>query len=60
MKAEEVADEMRRRDMDALRVQEQKRFYEIAHARARELDVYMESFRRDIIEKSRLSSLSSI
>jgi hypothetical protein len=37
--------------MDEKRIEEQKRFYEIARQRAKELDVYMERFRRDIVEK---------
>ena len=49
---DEKLDEVRRKDMDNARVQEQKRFYEIAQQRARELDVYMESFRREIVEDS--------
>lgn len=47
---EEKIDEERRREMDNIRITEQRRFYEIARQRARELDVYMESFRRGIVE----------
>lgn len=48
-------DDVRRRvEMDEKRMQEQRRFYEIAKARARELDVHMEKFRRDIVERSKL------
>ena len=43
--------------MDEIRVEEQRRFYEIARQRARELDVYMESFRRDIVESSKFDSV---
>lgn len=50
---EELADVQRRKDMDAIRIEEQKKFYEIARQRAAELDVYMERFRRDIVEKSK-------
>lgn len=46
-----------RKLLDQLRVEEQKRFYEIARKRAMELDVYMEEFRRNIIESNGLSKL---
>ena len=49
---EELLDKNRRKEMDEKRIEEQKRFYEIARERARELDVYMERFRRDIVESS--------
>jgi hypothetical protein len=49
---EELIDVNRRKEMDAVRIEEQKRFYEIARQRAAELDVYMEQFRRDIVESS--------
>ena len=52
---EELLDVQRRKDMDAIRIEEQKRFYEIARQRAAELDVYMEKFRRDIVESSKCS-----
>ena len=52
---EELEDLQRRKDMDEKRIEEQKRFYEIARERARELDIYMERFRRDIVERSMLS-----
>lgn len=51
---EEKIDEERRREMDKIRIKEQRRFYEIARQRARELDVYMESFRREIVEASKI------
>ena len=54
---EELTDVQRRRDMDRKRMEEQQRFYEIARQRARELDVYMEKFRRDIVERNGLSKL---
>lgn len=38
----DVEDIARRKAMDEKRVEEQKRFYEIARKRAAELDVYME------------------
>jgi hypothetical protein len=50
---EELIDIQRRKGMDAIRIEEQKRFYEIARQRAAELDVYMEKFRRDIVESSK-------
>lgn len=53
---EERLDEDRRRAMDEIRLDEQRRFYELARERARELDVYMESFRRDIVESSTVSN----
>jgi hypothetical protein len=49
---EERRDLERRKAMDEKRVEEQIKFYEIARQRARELDVYMEQFRRDIVERS--------
>ena len=49
---EEFGDIKRRKDMDQKRLEEQQRFYEVARQRARELDVYMEKFRRDIVESS--------
>ncbi|KAH8820347.1 hypothetical protein F5884DRAFT_816207 [Xylogone sp. PMI_703] len=54
---EDVQDIVRRKMMDDRRVEEQKKFYEIARKRAAELDVYMEQFRRDIVEKNGLTSL---
>jgi len=49
---DEMLDIGLRMDMDQKRVEEQKQFYEIAQQRARELDVHMEKFRRDIVESS--------
>ncbi|KAJ5692643.1 hypothetical protein N7462_002066 [Penicillium macrosclerotiorum] len=54
---EELVDVWRRKEMDAVRIEEQKRFYEIARQRAAELDVYMEKFRRDIVESNGLTKL---
>jgi hypothetical protein len=54
---EELIDVERRKGMDAIRIEEQKRFYEIARQRAAELDVYMEKFRRDIVESNGLTKL---
>lgn len=50
---EELIDIQRRKEMDAARVEEQRKFYEIARQRAAELDVYMERFRREIVERSK-------
>jgi hypothetical protein len=41
-KDDDVEDIVRRKHMDEKRVEEQKKFYEIARKRAAELDVYME------------------
>ncbi|PYI01121.1 hypothetical protein BO78DRAFT_411711 [Aspergillus sclerotiicarbonarius CBS 121057] len=56
---EEKLDMQKRKDVDAVRIEEQKRFYEIARARAAELDAYMENFRRDIVESNGLTKLFS-
>ncbi|KAI0996609.1 hypothetical protein K3495_g11574 [Podosphaera aphanis] len=53
----DVTDISRRNLMDQKRIEEQKQFYEIARKRAAELDVYMEQFRRDIIESNGLTRL---
>ncbi|TVY24593.1 PX domain-containing protein [Lachnellula hyalina] len=53
----DVEDIARRKAMDEKRVEEQKKFYEIARKRAAELDVYMEQFRRDIVEDNGLTKL---
>lgn len=54
---EEEVDIQRRKDLDAKRIEEQRQFYEIAQKRAQELDVYMEQFRRDIVESNGLTKL---
>ncbi|RAL62782.1 hypothetical protein DID88_004624 [Monilinia fructigena] len=54
---EDVEDVERRRLMDEKRIVEQKQFYEIARKRAAELDIYMEEFRRDIVERNGLTKL---
>ena len=56
---EELLDVDKRKAMDTVRIEEQKRFYEIARQRAAELDGYMEKFRRDIVESSKLTHSSS-
>ncbi|KAL4782048.1 hypothetical protein BJX76DRAFT_349668 [Aspergillus varians] len=54
---EEILDMEKRKEVDAIRIEEQRRFYEIAQQRAAELDVYMEKFRRDIVESNGLTKL---
>lgn len=54
---EEREDVENRKEMDARRLEEQQQFYEIARKRAAELDVYMEKFRRSIVESNGLSKL---
>ncbi|KAJ5114891.1 hypothetical protein NUU61_000650 [Penicillium alfredii] len=54
---EEMIDVQKRKEMDAARIEEQRKFYEIARQRAAELDVYMENFRRDIVESNGLTKL---
>lgn len=56
---EEMDDVENRKEMDARRLDEQQKFYEIARKRAAELDVYMEKFRRSIVESNGLSKLFS-
>jgi hypothetical protein len=48
----EITDTERRKELDERRIRDQKQFYEVARARAAELDVHMEKFRRDIVERS--------
>ncbi len=45
----DVEDIARRKAMDEKRVEEQRRFYEVARKRAAELDVYMEQYVRPSI-----------
>lgn len=52
---EELMDIERRKQLDAKRIEDQSKFYEIARKRAQELDVYMEKFRRDIVESSKFN-----
>ncbi|GJN77665.1 PX domain-containing protein [Purpureocillium lilacinum] len=54
---EDVDDIVRRKAIDEKRIEEQKKFYEIARKRAAELDEYMEQFRRDIVESHGLTML---
>ncbi|PHH77868.1 hypothetical protein CDD82_3312 [Ophiocordyceps australis] len=54
---DDIEDIMRRRAVDEKRIEEQKKFYEIARRRAAELDEYMEQFRRDIVERNGLTML---
>lgn len=53
----DVHDIEQRKVMDEKRMEEQKQFYEIARKRAAELDVYMEDFRREVIEANGLTKL---
>ncbi|TDZ12817.1 PX domain-containing protein [Colletotrichum spinosum] len=53
----DIDDIDRRKAVDELRIEEQKRFYEIARKRAAELDIYMEEFRQEIVERNGLTSL---
>ncbi|KAI8632361.1 hypothetical protein F5Y19DRAFT_492183 [Xylariaceae sp. FL1651] len=53
----DVDDIHQRKAVDAKRMEEQKEFYEIARKRAAELDVYMEKFRQDIVERNGLTKL---
>lgn len=54
---EEMQDVERRKVMDEKRLEEQRRFFEVARERARELDVHMEKFRRKVIERNGLRDL---
>ena len=54
---EEQEDIDRRKVMDEKRLEEQRRFFEVARERARELDVHMEKFRRKVIERNGLRDL---
>ncbi|KKY38314.1 putative px domain-containing protein [Diaporthe ampelina] len=54
---EDVTDIMRRKSVDAKRMDEQKQFYEIARKRAAELDIYMEQFRQEIVDANGLTKL---
>ncbi|KAL9082839.1 MAG: hypothetical protein Q9165_008767 [Trypethelium subeluteriae] len=54
---EERQDIRRRMEMDEKRIEEQRQFFEIARERAKELDVHMEKFRRDVVENNGLSKL---
>ncbi|KAH9909378.1 succinate flavoprotein subunit [Xylariomycetidae sp. FL2044] len=54
---EDVDDIMRRKAVDEKRMEEQRQFYDVAKKRAAELDVYMEQFRQDIVERNGLTML---
>lgn len=56
---EELEDVGRRKEMDERRLEDQRRFYDIARQRAAELDTYMEQFRRNIVESNGLTKLFS-
>ncbi|KAL2756436.1 hypothetical protein ACRALDRAFT_1063620 [Sodiomyces alcalophilus JCM 7366] len=53
----DVEDIANRKAVDEQRIEEQKKFYEIARKRAAELDIYMEQFRRDVVERNGLTKL---
>nr|POF26387.1 px domain-containing protein [Quercus suber] len=55
--SEEMQDVDRRNFMDEKRLEEQRRFFEVARERARELDVHMEKFRRKVIERNGIRDL---
>ncbi|KAI0194554.1 hypothetical protein F4808DRAFT_453048 [Astrocystis sublimbata] len=55
--AEDLEDINQRKAVDAKRMEEQKEFFEIARKRAADLDVYMEQFRQDIVERNGLTKL---
>ncbi|KAK9461130.1 uncharacterized protein V1516DRAFT_624961 [Lipomyces oligophaga] len=52
---DEKLDIKRRADADALRLEEQYKFLQIASQRARDFDVYMAEFKRDLIQRDGLS-----
>ncbi|GAW15971.1 hypothetical protein ANO14919_053930 [Xylariales sp. No.14919] len=54
---EDIDDIHQRKAVDAKRMEEQREFFEIARKRAAELDVYMEQFRQDIVERNGLTKL---
>lgn len=49
LKDEDYVDIMRRKSVDEKRVEEQKKFYEIARKRAAELDIYMEQYVQNVL-----------
>ncbi|KAK4540771.1 hypothetical protein LTR36_008848 [Oleoguttula mirabilis] len=53
----EQADIAARKTMDEKRLAEQRRFFDLARARAAALDVHMEAFRRKVIERNGLRDL---
>ncbi|CAN8098907.1 unnamed protein product [Discula destructiva] len=54
---EDCDDILKRKAVDEKRVEEQKKFYEIARKRAAELDIYMEQFRQEIVNANGLTRL---
>ncbi|KAB8356379.1 hypothetical protein FH972_023963 [Carpinus fangiana] len=54
---EELREMQKRKSLDQKRIEEGRRFYEIARKRAAELDEHMEKFRRDIVERNGLTNL---
>lgn len=55
--SEDLSDIEKRKEMDEKRLEEQRRFFEVARQRAKELDVHMEKFRRSVIERNGLRNL---
>ncbi|KAJ8099995.1 hypothetical protein POJ06DRAFT_255126 [Lipomyces tetrasporus] len=51
----EITDIRLRKDADAVRLEEQFKFFQIATQRARELDKYMAEFKKDLIQRDGLS-----
>lgn len=62
LKDEDYVDIMRRKSVDEKRVEEQKKFYEIARKRAADLDIYMEQYVENVslftIRETRLTRFS--
>jgi hypothetical protein len=56
---EELVDIGRRQELDERRIKDQRQFYEVARARAAELDVHMEKFRREVVEDSKRNRTQS-
>ncbi|SMQ45922.1 unnamed protein product [Zymoseptoria tritici ST99CH_3D7] len=54
---DEMMDIVKRKSMDEKRMEEQRRFFEVARKRAQELDVHMEKFRRSVVERDGLRTL---
>jgi hypothetical protein len=57
--SEEMQDITKRKTMDEKRLEEQRKFFEVARDRARELDIHMERFRRSVVERNGLRNLFS-
>ncbi|KAF3762488.1 hypothetical protein M406DRAFT_107914 [Cryphonectria parasitica EP155] len=57
LKDEDYGDIIQRKSVDERRMEEQKKFYEIARQRAADLDIYMEQFRQEIVDANGLTKL---